>query len=66
MYSIARAGESGEKGENVDQCLNITCLVSIDQFVETVACVTQLEEHVGIFDVIAYLVFNNPSTIDKS
>ena len=32
---------------------------------ETIARVAQLEEHVGVFDVITYLVFDDPSAIDK-
>jgi hypothetical protein len=38
----------------------------IDQLVETVTCVTQFEEHVCIFDVIANLIFDDPGAIYQS
>lgn len=44
---------------------NNTGLVSIDQLMETVACVAQLEEHVCIFDVVADLVLDDSSTVDQ-
>ena len=40
-----------------------TCLVRIDQFMETIARVTQLEKHIRVFDIIADLVFDDSGTV---
>lgn len=63
MYSIARAWTSGEKGTSVNKRLELTCLVGINQLMETVACMTQLKEHVCIFDIVADLVLDDSGTI---
>jgi len=43
--------------------LKFTCLVSIDEFMETIARMTQLEKHVCIFDVITDLVLDDSGTV---
>ena len=56
----------GEKGTGMNQLQYFTCLMGINQLMETIARVTQLKEHICIFDVIADLVLNDPGTIYES
>jgi len=57
---------NGEKGTSENGLLKFTRLVAIDQFVETIACMAQLKEHICIFDVIADLVLNDSGTVYQS
>lgn len=63
MYSIARAWICDKKGESANEFLEFTCLVSINQLVETIAGMAQLKEHICIFDVIANLFIDDSGTI---
>lgn len=63
MYSIARASADNERGESINRLPYFTCLMTVDQLMETVPCMTQLKEHVCIFDVVADLVLDNSGAI---
>jgi len=65
MYSIARASADGEKGESANRLPCFTCLMTVNQLMETVPCMTELKEHVCILDVIADLVLNDSGAVDE-
>jgi len=48
---------------NANGLLKFTCLVGVDQFMETIARVAQFEEHVCIFDVITDLILDDSGTV---
>lgn len=64
IYSIARAWQTVRSGQ-VGFDTNITCLVTVYELMKTVPCMAQLKEHVSIFDIITYLVVDDPGTIDE-
>lgn len=43
--------------------LKFTCLVGVDQFMETIARMAQFKEHICIFDVVTDLVLDDSGTV---